>query len=121
VDSSGLVYIAQDRGFFAQNGLSVTVRGYDPPLLGVNAMLDGELDLAGSTEYPVVVKAFERKNFSVLTQCVRLPAASLIGRKDLGITNISDLRGKKIGVTRGTLVEFYLGRFLTPTAWACMT
>jgi NitT/TauT family transport system substrate-binding protein len=113
VDASGLVYIAQDRGFFSQNGLNVTIRDFDPPIMGVSAMLDGKLDLAGSTEYPVVVKAFGRENFSVLTKYVQLQSVSLVGRKDHGIENISDLRGKKIGVTRGTLAEFYLGRFLT--------
>jgi len=29
-----------------------------------------------------------------------------------GIENVSDLRGKKIGIPLGTSVEFYLGRFL---------
>jgi NitT/TauT family transport system substrate-binding protein len=36
----------------------------------------------------------------------------LVGRKDRGIENVTDLRGKKIGIPRGTNVEFYLGRFL---------
>jgi ABC-type nitrate/sulfonate/bicarbonate transport system substrate-binding protein len=36
----------------------------------------------------------------------------LIGRKDHGIANVSDLRGKKIGFAGGTSGEFYLSRFL---------
>ncbi|MGD0951243.1 MAG: ABC transporter substrate-binding protein [Methanotrichaceae archaeon] len=37
----------------------------------------------------------------------------IIGRKDRGIVNVSDLKGKKIGVHRGGGIgEFYLGRFL---------
>ncbi len=34
------------------------------------------------------------------------------GRKDLGIENITDLEGKKIGLPQGTIAEFYLGRLL---------
>jgi NitT/TauT family transport system substrate-binding protein len=113
IESSGLVYIAEDRHFFSKNGLSVTVRDYDPPAAGVRAMLSGELDLAGSTEYPVVLSAFTRENISILTKYVQVQSVSLIGRKDRGITVVSDLRKKKIGVTRGTLAEFYLSRFLT--------
>jgi ABC-type nitrate/sulfonate/bicarbonate transport system substrate-binding protein len=37
---------------------------------------------------------------------------NLIGRKDQGIENISDLVGKTIGLGKGTIREFYLGRFL---------
>lgn len=36
----------------------------------------------------------------------------IIRRKDRGIAKISDLKGKKIGVARQTITEFYLGRFL---------
>ena len=33
-------------------------------------------------------------------------------RKDRGIEKVSDLRGRKIGTTFGTIAHFYLGRFL---------
>jgi NitT/TauT family transport system substrate-binding protein len=36
-----------------------------------------------------------------------------VGRKDRGIKNISDLKGKRIGLTLKTINEFYLGRFLS--------
>ena len=37
---------------------------------------------------------------------------NLIGRKDHGIENVSDLVGKRIGLGKGTIREFYLGRYL---------
>jgi NitT/TauT family transport system substrate-binding protein len=36
----------------------------------------------------------------------------LIGRKDRGIQNISDFKGKRVGLRKRTINEFYLGRFL---------
>ena len=39
--------------------------------------------------------------------------AFVVGRKDHGIKTIPDLKGKKIGVVRGTILDFQLGRFLT--------
>jgi len=113
IDSSGLLYIAEDRHFFSDNGLAVTIRDFDPPVNGVTAMQRGEVDLASATEYPVVMSAFNRENISILTKHVQVQTVSLFGRRDRGITNASDLRGKTIGVTRGTLADFYLGRFLT--------
>jgi NitT/TauT family transport system substrate-binding protein len=112
VESSALLYIAKDRGFFSQNGLDVTIRDFDPPVEGVNAMLRGEVDLDSSTEYPIVLNAFNYENISILSKHVQVQSVSLIGRRDRGITNISDLPAKTIGVNRGTLSEFYLGRFL---------
>ena len=65
-----------------------------------------------SVEYTFVDKAFKKENISVIGNIDKFETTYLIGRKDKGIENISDLKGKKIGLTRGTLSEFYLGRFL---------
>ena len=112
-EGSALVYIAEDQGFFSENGLAVTVRDYDPPSMGIKAAVGGDVDIAGATEYPVVMNILTGGNFSILAQYDELESMYLIARKDHGITNISDLRGKKIGVPRGTIAEFNLGRFLT--------
>ncbi len=37
---------------------------------------------------------------------------SIVARKDRGIENASDLKGKRVGTTIGTVAEFHLGRFL---------
>ncbi|MHB0976306.1 MAG: ABC transporter substrate-binding protein [Candidatus Aquicultorales bacterium] len=36
----------------------------------------------------------------------------LVGRKDRGIEKPSDLKGKRVGTTLGTVAEFHLGRFV---------
>jgi len=36
----------------------------------------------------------------------------LIGRKDRGIEKVTDLKGKRVGTTLGTVAHFHLGRFL---------
>jgi ABC-type nitrate/sulfonate/bicarbonate transport system substrate-binding protein len=75
-------------------------------------LLKGEVDLAGASEYAVVVKAFKKENISIIVSGDEVQANYLIGRKDRGIEKFSDIRGKKIGIPLGTNVEFYLGRFL---------
>jgi NitT/TauT family transport system substrate-binding protein len=37
----------------------------------------------------------------------------LVGRRDHGVTNASDLGGKRVGVPRHTIGEFYLSRYAT--------
>ncbi len=111
-ESSALVYIAEDQGYFAKNGLNVTMRNYDSAPRAIEGLLNDEADLVLSSEYVSIGKAFNKEKISVIGSIDKYQTAYLAGRKDKGIENISDLKGKKIGITRGGIGEFYLGRFL---------
>lgn len=112
LESSGLIYIADDQHFFTDNGLNVTIKGYDTGFNAVNGMLNDEIDLAVATEFVIVGKAFQQEKIYSIGSIAKYQTYYLIGRKDKGIENASDLRGKTIGFTHGTVGEFYLGRFL---------
>ena len=107
-----LIYIAEDQNFFAQNGLNVTIRVYTSGMEAVNALFNGEVDFAATAEFPLVKKALDKEKISAIASIDKSQLQDLIGRKDHGILNISDLKGKRIGVTLGTIAQFYLGRFL---------
>lgn len=109
---AGLIYIAEDQGFFAQNGLDVTIRYCDTGLACVEGMADGEAGIAASAEYPVVGVVLKRGNISVIGSIDKYQGQYIVGRKDRGIEQVADLRKKKIGVAQGTSTEFYLSRFL---------
>lgn len=109
---AGLIYIAEDQGFFTLNGLNVTVRYYDTGLASVTGMTNGEVEIAVSSEYPVVGKVLNHENIVVIGGIDKYQGQYLVGRKDFGIEKVADLQGKKIGLPRGTITEFYLGRFL---------
>lgn len=111
-DSSGLVYIAEEEGFFTDNGLNVTIRDYDVGLRAVDGMIKNENDIAVATEFVIVGKAFEREKICGIATVARYEDKFIIGRKDHGIVNASDLAGKRIGCDQGTISEFFLGRFL---------
>ncbi len=105
-------FVAEDLHFFAENGLNVTLKYYDVGLNAVNAMQKGEVDMAWCAEYILVGKALDNQNIQTIGSVAKTDFASIVARKDRGIENISDLYGKKVGVVRGTVMEFYLGRFL---------
>lgn len=107
-----LIYIAEDQNFFAQNGLNVTIRDYTSGMEAVNALFKGEVDLAATAEFPLVKKALNQEKVSAIVSIDKSQLQDLIGRKDRGIENISDFKGRRIGVTLGTIAQFYLGRFL---------
>ena len=113
LEQSALIYVAMDRGLFEKNGLSVAIRDDYPTGVGpVQDMADGKLDLSVSAEYPVIVRILSGKNISIIATVDKYQNEALISRKDLGVRNISGLKGRKIGLPRGTILEFFLGRLL---------
>ena len=110
--SSWLIWIAEERGYFTENGLNVTTKLLEAGKDAVIALLDGNVDVAAAAEYVLVGNAINEKKIQAVVSIAKIEFQYLIGRKDLGILNVSDLKGKKVGVTRQTSAEFYLGRYL---------
>jgi NitT/TauT family transport system substrate-binding protein len=111
-DSGTLIFTADDQRLFMANGIKVTQKDYDTGLAAMNGLLNNEIDLSGSGEFPLVVKALENASISIIGSYARSFNTYLVARVDKGIRNEADLRGKKVGLPRGALPEFYLGRFL---------
>jgi NitT/TauT family transport system substrate-binding protein len=105
-------FVADEQGFFARNGLAVTLKPYDTGLAAADGLLEGEVDVATAAEYILVGKAFANAPIQALASFDEVEFAHILGRKDRGIGAIADLKGKTIGVIKGTNQEFYLGRFL---------
>lgn len=110
--ATALVYIAEDQHFFTANGLSVRMKDYNTGTATTEALLKGELDFAWVAEFPFVHRAFAKEKISIIAVIGRFNEQCLFGRKDRGINTVSDLKGKRIGIPRNTIAEFYLGRFL---------
>ncbi|MBI4188365.1 MAG: NrtA/SsuA/CpmA family ABC transporter substrate-binding protein [Chloroflexi bacterium] len=112
-EQEALLLIAEDQNIFSQNGLDVTLRKYDTGVGSLDGVLKGEADIvAGVTEFPTARRAFEKSGVRIIGAAAKIEQQYLVGRKDRGIEKASDLKGKRIGTTFGTIAEFYLGRFL---------
>lgn len=111
-EAASLVYIAQERGFFTANGVEIINKYYGTGTAAMEALLKGELDIAGMSEIPFISKVFEKQGVSVYANLDKLQYVYLIAHKDRGIGAAADLKGKRIGLPRGTIADFYLGRYL---------
>lgn len=109
---SELIYVAENQGFFEENGLNVTIQNYDSGAAALTELINNKVDLSVSTEYPIVSQAFNDVNISVLGNVDTFQNIYLIGKQSSGIENATSLVGKRIGVTQGTILEFYLGSYL---------
>jgi NitT/TauT family transport system substrate-binding protein len=109
---TSLIYIAKDQQYFSANGLNVTLRNFASGSAAVNAMFNGEVDVATASEFVVVRNALQNSSLLAFGSVSKYLNIYLVARTDKGISHVSDLEGKKIGVTLGTANQFYLGRYL---------
>ncbi len=112
-ESTALVWIAEDQGLFSRNGIVITPRKYDSGAGALDGMVKGEADLAvGISEFPLVGRAFRRERIRAVGNVDKAEFVYLVGRKDRGIEKTTDLKGKRVGTTLGTVAHFHLGRLL---------
>jgi ABC-type nitrate/sulfonate/bicarbonate transport system substrate-binding protein len=112
-ESVTLFWVAEEQHFFSQNGLNVTSHKYSTGAGALDGVLKGEADIVvGTTEFPFAIRALNQANISTIGSISKSEYVYLVGRADRGINQASDLKGKTVGTTFGTIAHFYLGRFL---------
>ena len=113
-DFAALVWIAEDQGYFAANGLKVNIKTYDAGAKAAKDLLAGNLDLATATDFVVARSILNQDDLRIICNICEIGAGTLkiAARKDRGIAQLSDLRGKRIGLSRGTASEFALDLLL---------
>jgi len=78
----------------------------------VNGVINGESDIATASEFAIVAEALENASIECIGSVSKALPFFVVARTDKGISGISDLVGKTIGVTLGTNGQFYFGTFL---------
>jgi len=107
------ITIAQEKGFFAEEGLQVILKPYQFGKKAFEGMLAGESDVATMAEAPIMFQGFERNDFSVFATFTHsYNDSKVIARKDRGIIKASDLKGKIIGTVEKTTAHYFAYMFL---------
>ena len=113
LETSALVYIAQDQHFFEKNGLNVTFREYDSGGTTIGGLTKGDVDIGLMSEFVMVNGISQGDNLTGIATTDKFQNMFLVTRKDRGINSIADLKGRTVGLPEGTIAEFYMGRYLT--------
>ncbi len=108
------VIIADEDGFFKLNNLSdLKVVNCIIGKRCLEQLLNGQMQLAAVATTPLAFASFERRDFDIVaTITTTLADNKFMVRADRGIKTPADLRGKKIGIVRGTSSQFFVESIL---------
>ena len=105
---SSPIIIAQEKGYFEENGLKVTIKPYPSGKKAIETMFAGENDVATTAELPIMFQSFVRNDFNVIATFTHsYKDIKVIARKDRGIKTPADLKGKRIGLIDKTGTHFF--------------
>jgi len=108
-----LADIAEQQGYYKQEGLAMSMQKYPYGLLALQAMLEGKADFSTVAETPIMLAILKGEKISIVASIqTSNKNVAIVARKDKGISEPHDLKGRKIGVTLGTFVEFFMDAFL---------
>lgn len=111
-DVGALEWIAKDKGFFAQVGLNVDVKGYASGKAAMDALQAGQVDVATAAEFVFVSLSPANQQLRILGNICHYRNKAMLGRKDRGIVTPPDIQGKRVGVTVPSGAEYSLHVFL---------
>jgi NitT/TauT family transport system substrate-binding protein len=110
---TAIVIVAYGKGLFEQQDLDVIIHKYPSGKLALQAMLKGEVDFATVADMPIMSNSFTRDDYLVLSTIASTDSGAwIIARRDHGIAEASDLKGKKIATQKASAVHFFLSMFL---------
>jgi len=108
---STLLLVARDQGYFAQHGLNVTFIQSPAASVAMQDLLNRTFDIGYVNEYVLSEPQLYNKKLRVIGTLSESDTNFMVGRRDRGINQIPDLEGKRIGVTKGAIAEYFLDRF----------
>ncbi len=113
---AALAQVAQKQGYYQQEGLDAIPQKYAYGKVALDAVLKGQADFGTVAETPVMFAIMNGEKIAVIATIQTSNRNNvIIARKDRGIHTPRDLKGRKIAVTSGTLLDFFLDSFLATT------
>lgn len=107
------IFVALENGYFAEEGLQVTIQPHTSGKAALDATLQGKANLGTSADIPIMLAVTRGKPVSTIATIFATKSDyEIVGRIDRGIVTPASLRGKRIGVSLGTSGHFVLDAFL---------
>jgi ABC-type nitrate/sulfonate/bicarbonate transport system substrate-binding protein len=112
-EGDSLLFISEYNGFFKKNGINVEIKKYESGAKAIGDVINDKIDISGCSEAAFVARSFDDPSLRVITVYSIIESQKIITLSDSGITNANDLKGKKIGVTKGSSSEIAMAIYLS--------
>lgn len=121
VPHTALLHIAAAKGYFAAEGLDVSIVPVSTGPQAVGLVMQGKADVATAAEVVAALAIMKGADLGIVASLFSANEARIVARRDRGISVPADLAGKTLGVTFGTAGEYFLWAYLirlrlSPTA-----
>lgn len=104
-----LLTIAEQKGLFAKEGVKVEMKPYSLGRDAMEAMLSGVCDVCTSADTPVADYGLKRDDLRVIAGIAKSERLNcIVATQESGIRKIGDMKGHRVGVTKGTAPHFFL-------------
>lgn len=107
-----LIAVADAKGYFQKCGIEVTIKKYPSGTSALNALIRGEVELCTVVDFRFAWEILENPSLRAIASTGEVFASRIVARKDRGIQNPFDLKGKKIAYVPNTISEYALNVFL---------
>lgn len=111
-EANTLIFVAESMNYFYDKGLNITLKQYDSGAAVLEAIKNGEVNMGTSSEFSVANEALANSSINIFGTIDKFEQIKIMARKDKGIQSIYDLANKSVGLTFGTLAEFFFSRYL---------
>jgi NitT/TauT family transport system substrate-binding protein len=107
------LYVAESQGFFAAEGVQVTLKETVGGVRAMQDLGDDKTDLATTSDTTIVFNSFSRNDFAVLaTFASSSKHIGIVVGKSAGYARPEQLAGKRIGTVVGSGGQFYSDSWL---------
>jgi ABC-type nitrate/sulfonate/bicarbonate transport system substrate-binding protein len=108
-----LMHIAFVKDFFKEEGLDATPQSHAFGKVALQSLIKGKADIAAAADTPIMFAIMNNSKIAILA-AIQMSGTDngIVARRDRGIAQSSDLQGKTIGLTLGTMGDFFADSFL---------
>lgn len=110
------VLMADHEGYFREEGIAVELTPQANGKAALAEAMQGRANLATVADIPLMYAVLSGEPISVVATMATMEDHAIVARKDRGIVAPSSLKGKRIGISKGTTTQFFLDAFLNREA-----
>jgi NitT/TauT family transport system substrate-binding protein len=102
------VWIAKEKRFFEEFGVVPEWKSYDSGLEAVTALSNGDVQIANCADFVAARYIMTDPSVRIICSIAKGESERVVTRRNRAIHELSDLKGKKVGLLVGSSSDFFL-------------